>query len=155
MVHLVGSDFGPYGLKLVDSFHAVISAPRLRFTGVLSLVVVEVDVVQRHHNHIVPRIGRLDTPLETGPRHHGGVRSQTPFENLVVANHRFAFGVEVLFDAVDEIALQFVFILESFGAFALLAQRASAPLLLAHFVAADVDVGCVGEEFNYLVQNIG
>ena len=73
------------------------------------------------------------------PVHHRCLRRQAALQNLAPADQPPALGVDVFLDATDEIALQLVFVLQSFRLDAGLAFRATLPAYLLNFVAADVD----------------
>ena len=62
--------------------------------------------------------------------------------------------LEVLFDALYEVALQFVFVFEAIVFHALLAFGTVFPAFFRTFIAADVDVGRVGESAHGFLQNV-
>ena len=128
------------GIIVIGNLERTVSAYRKRFFEWSILSVVEVIKFARSHHHIVARLDGFDAAGSASPRHYGGVRSQTAFENLVPTDDVATLGVDKFLDAVNQIALQFIHVLETFLFHAALAVGARAPSSFAGFVAANVNV---------------
>src|SRR6185437_2437500 len=106
----------------------------------MRLRVIEIDVLTRRHDDIVMLFGGIDTAFFAAPAHDRGVGGDTAFEDLVPADDAFAFAVDVFLHALDEPALQLVFVLETELFHPLLTFGAGLPAILGTFVAADVNI---------------
>ncbi len=84
--------------------------------------------------------GCCDAAFDAPPRHDRGVGRQAAFQNLIPTYDLPALAVEEAFDAANEIALQTVFVFQSFFLDERLAGRAGFPAVFGALVAADVDI---------------
>ena len=75
------------------------------------------------------------------------------FDGVVPADHLAALLLQIVMDAVHEVALQGFVGLESESVHQLPALRALAPGVLLHLVGTDVDV-VRGEDVHHLVENV-
>src|SRR5258707_3013161 len=101
----------------------------------------------------MPRPGGSDPAFGFVPAHHRRSWSKTPFQNFIPSNNSSALGGHEFVDPPDEITLQFVFILETFGLDAGLTIGARLPPILRAFIAADVDEGA-RKQVHYFGQHI-
>ena len=99
--------------------------------------VIEIAVAGGRHHGIVAGLSGLSAAAD--PIHDSGVRGEAAFEDFAPADESATFGVDMLFDASDEIALEFVFVFQAFGFDACLAFGAGFPALFRSFIAADMN----------------
>src|ERR1022692_1107801 len=91
-------------------------------------------------------------PAAALPIHEDRVLSDAALGNFGPTDHRVVLGVNELFDPLDEIALQFLLVLQSFLFHARLAQRAKPPVSLVHLVTANVNL-LAGKQPEYFAQD--
>ena len=101
----------------------------------------------------VAGIGGGNPAFYTAPTHYSGVRREAAFEDFVPADEPAPVAVDEFLDAPDKVALQFVFVLQSLGADALLATRTLLPVVFRHFIAADVNE-LAGEQRDHFAENV-
>ena len=117
------------------------------------LIVVDIAVVARRHYHLVLHLRSLNAAHFASPRHHGGVRRQSALQNLVPADDALSLAVHEPLNAMDEPALQLVFVLQIQFLYQRLAARTNLPRLLRTLVAADVYI-LAREQIHHLRQHV-
>ena len=79
----------------IDAFQRQIAADGKRIVfRVGRLVIVEIEVRVRRHNHIMFLFGRFDASVYAAPAHHRGVRSQSAFQDFVPADDMASFAFD-------------------------------------------------------------
>jgi len=134
-----GVDAGGYGIEGVAGVESA-EAVGGRFDDGVALEEVEVVVGAGGHDDVVVHLCGFDAAGEASPGHDGGVGGEATFEDFVPADEAFAVAVDDFFAAFDEVALEFVFVLEFFFFFESLTAWALGPEAFVGFVAAHVDV---------------
>ena len=148
------------GLELIHALHGQETTNTHGLASdVLALVVVEIEVRRRCHNHIVALACRLDAAFRAAPTHDDGRLGDVAFQDLVPTDDTPSTGLHHLGHAVHHIALQVVFGGEfvvfldaqflDFG----LALGALFPTHLGAFVTTNVDIGR-RKHIHHLVQHI-
>ena len=117
------------------------------------LCVVEVAIGFGAHDDVVAVGGGEASAGHALPGGDGGAGGEAALEDFVPADEAVVAGFEELFDAFDEVALEFVFVLEAFSFHAGLAVGTGFPAVLGAFVAADVNVG-TGEEVADFIEDV-
>lgn len=105
------------------------------------------------HDDLVPGSGCSDAACSATPRHDGGALRDTAFEDLVPADQVTAVFVKPFLYAKHEVALQLVFILQTFVLDTFLTGGADFPAFCRTLVATHMDV-LRGEKFDHLLENI-
>ena len=95
----------------------------------------------------------FDTARGPAPGHDRCARGEAAFNDLVPPDDPFSHAGQDRFDTLDEVALQFRFVGESFCPDPCLALRAPLPFGLVRFIAADMDERR-GEEGDDLLQHV-
>ena len=137
------------------------------FGAVFALVMVPVQRFSGGHDGIVVLLGSGNSTIHAPPTHHRGFGCQSAFQNFIPANDastvnsiaRFGIDIparilQILFDALYEVALQFMLVFEAIVFHALLAFGTVFPAFFRTFIATDVDVGRVGESAHRFLQNV-
>ena len=147
-------------LELIHPRHRQVPPDAGRLAGdVLALVVVEIEMRRRSHNHVMAFASSLDASFGSSPTHDDGRLGDVAFEDLVPADDTTATGFHHLGHAVHHIALEIILLGKTLVALdaqfldLLLALGALLPANLGAFVATDMDVGR-GEEVHHLVEHI-
>src|SRR5579863_5520443 len=82
-----------------------------------------------------------DATGDAAPAHDRSIRREAALEDLIPADHFFAFRFYDLLDPFFKIALDFFHRLQAFLLYQLLDGVALLPEILGAFVAADMDIG--------------
>ena len=64
------------------------------------------------HDHIMPLLGRFNTTLGSTPAHDCGIGCQTAFQNFIPTDDASPLAVDMIFDALNKITLQPMFIFQ-------------------------------------------
>ena len=88
----------------------------------------------------MPLAGRFNAAFGAAPRHDGGFRRQSAFQDLVPADELVSVRGEESLDAADKVTLQFMIVLEAFACLRRGALSAHGPPGLGGFVSADMNV---------------
>ncbi len=99
---------------------------------------VKIAPAARCHNGLVFFFGCMYTAFFASPAHYQGIGCKTAFQYLVPANNFPAFAVYEFFHALYKIALQFVFVFQTFLTHQLLAYAVFLPPYLTAFVATNM-----------------
>ena len=122
-------------------------------TRPIERTVVEIERRRRRQHRVVIRGGRRDCAFDAAPGHDRGVRREPAFEDFVPADQAPAVLVEILADALHEVALQLVLILHAELAHPAAHARRSAPLVLHGLIAAGMDV-LAREQRQHLAEHV-
>ena len=107
----------------------------------ITLVVVDIEpTTPWSHDDIVTHISRLDTTVFTTPAHHRSRGSKPTFKDFIPANELLAVRSKHLFCTTNDVALQFVFVFQTFVLDALLTLGTFLPASLRAFIAPNVEV---------------
>src|SRR5262245_31360046 len=100
----LGREFGRNWLKGIALFDRQITANRVRLVlRIFLLIMVEVTVVERRHDHVMTGTRRLDGA--PGPVHDRGILRQPTLTDFAPADQPATIGVYKFFDAPDEVTL--------------------------------------------------
>ncbi|MNU93097.1 hypothetical protein D3C71_830290 [compost metagenome] len=124
----------------VDALHRGELGAARRFVRQIGLQEIQVQRVARGHHHIVTMRSRFDAAFDAAPRHHGGFRWQTAFDDFVPADQLAVVRFQVFFQTLEHVRLQCFLVLQTQFADIGLHLRRILPLVLHCFVATDVDV---------------
>ena len=139
------------GIVVIHLLERGVATYRERLLERSVLRIVEIAVFAGSHDGIVAVVDGLD--VGASPRHHGGIGRESAFEYFVPTYNLATALVDIFLYAVDEIALQFVYVLQLQALHALLAVGTLVPATLGCFVATDMDV--VGrEEVDDFIEHI-
>ena len=130
-----------------------ITADRIGLRFGICLIEIEIEVVARRHDHVMPHASRLDTAILTSPRHHRRLGSQAALQDLIPADQLASLALQEILRLMNHVALQLVHRLHTHLAHQRLALRTAFPSLLARLVATDMHI-FIGEKFDHLRQDI-
>ena len=116
-------------------------------------MIIQVTILRGGENDVVAFRNRLDPSFRTPPGHHGRVRCQAAFQNLIPADDPFSVFHGKAFHPLDHITLQFFHRIESFRLHPRPAIRAAGPIVLSGLVAADMDIRA-GKQVENLQQHL-
>ena len=151
VVTLIWSDSFGDRIVVVDLLKRSIAADSYGLDLGVTLIVVNIEATAtRGHDHVVTHIGRLDTTIFTTPAHDGSRRSKATFEDLIPSDKLLPMLSEHLLSTADDVALELVFILQTFSLDALLAVGTFLPAILRTFVPTNVEVFAREEGYNFI-----
>src|SRR5258708_9905749 len=101
---------------------------------------VERDIFSRGYDDVMILFGGIDASFFAPPAHHGRIRRQPTFEDLIPADDLPAFGIDVFFYPLHEIALQLILVFQPVVLDSFLAFGAGLPTVFGTFVPADMNV---------------
>ncbi len=107
---------------------------------ILGLIIIQIEIRRRSHNDVIAQFRSFNTSFCTSPGHHCSGFGDSALQYLVPAYDFASFAVEIILYSAYEIALEFLFILETVVFDALLAGRTFFPFGFACFVSSYVYV---------------
>ncbi|MNT16482.1 hypothetical protein D3C72_1515860 [compost metagenome] len=117
---LVGGQFGRHRFVVVELGQVHLRRPARRFVRRGRLQVIQVQMADRRHHHIVAGAGRSKAAFGTAPGHYRGLRRQAALKDFVPADQAAVVLFQEGFQALDDVALHGHLILDAERAHALL-----------------------------------
>ena len=145
--------FGRNGLEDICLFHRDMAPDGPRLLLLRALVVVEIGVRGRRHDHVVPGSSGGNPPGLAPPAHHGSPGRQAALDNLVPAEQPPAVPAEERVHLSDEPAMQLGLVLGAQLFFQCIHFLAFRPMARIRFVAADVNIPA-GKQLHHLGQDV-
>ena len=106
----------------------------------------QVRAFKGSHDHLVSVLDGFPGNAGIMPDHQGGRLGKAAFPDFIPADDLLAARVDQLFHAVDEVALELLFVFQAVFLHHFLGLGGVFPLLFGGFVSAYVDVGGIREE---------